>query len=229
MLTTWSHIYIQTHIIHICQYHAASAGVSSAKQPSMRKRMEEEAARGAGGRAGGGAASEYETASETGSLTSQASTIRGRHNQSPPRLKGEAARWNPQRGFGFIKPMDGGVTGGRRDNSHGLMPWAKINGEWYFLVQAGYSSKRYDFKIDPLRGQREPEEDKTPWQTAVRECREESGVLRLRFVRAMVNLSISERCQPTLKRHRALPAVPPSFCPACTALSMSIGREKYCN
>ncbi len=72
------------------------------------------------------------------------------------------------------------------------MLWAKINGAWYFLVQAGYSSARYDLKIDPLRGQRE--EGETPWKTAVRECFEESGVLRLRFVRAPSTYSEATSC-----------------------------------
>jgi NADH pyrophosphatase NudC (nudix superfamily) len=57
-----------------------------------------------------------------------------------------------------------------------VVPWANVNGDWYFLMQAGYSSKMYDFKVDPLRGQKEPGE--TCWQTAVRECNEESGILR---------------------------------------------------
>jgi hypothetical protein len=68
----------------------------------------------------------------------------------------------------------------------GVVPWAKINGVWYFLGQAGYSSTLYDLKIDPLRGTFDADKgDKTHWDTAVRECYEESGVLRLCFARAM--------------------------------------------
>ena len=48
-----------------------------------------------------------------------------------------------------------------------------VNGEWYFLVQMGYSSALHNLKVDPLRGQQETAE--TPWDTAVRECKEESG------------------------------------------------------
>ena len=59
--------------------------------------------------------------------------------------------------------------------SYGIVPWVQspADGDWYFLAQLGYSSSKYDLKLDPLRGQ--AKENETPWQTAVRECREESG------------------------------------------------------
>ena len=69
------------------------------------------------------------------------------------------------------------VKGSRQQKpSYGVVPWAYVNDDWYFLTQAGYSHETYDFKVDPLRGQKEPGE--TSWQTAVRECNEESGILR---------------------------------------------------
>ena len=36
-----------------------------------------------------------------------------------------------------------------------------MNGEWYFLVQMGYSAKKYDFKVDPFRGQLRHDPDGT--------------------------------------------------------------------
>lgn len=57
--------------------------------------------------------------------------------------------------------------------SYGIMPWVRVNMAWYFLAQVGYSSELYDCKIDPLRG--EQEEGEAPWDTAKRECNEESG------------------------------------------------------
>jgi len=53
------------------------------------------------------------------------------------------------------------------------MPWVQVDDVWYFLAQVGYSSKEYDLKIDPMRGHQEGSESK--WDTAVRECSEESG------------------------------------------------------
>jgi hypothetical protein len=74
-----------------------------------------------------------------------------------------------QRGGGYS-----GAAHSRRDASYGIVPWMNVNGEWYFLVQMGYSSSLYNLKVDPLRGHPEPNESSL-WQTAVRECMEESG------------------------------------------------------
>lgn len=74
----------------------------------------------------------------------------------------------------------GGGNGGRgyqrppKPHSYGIVPWVKVNHQWFFLTQYGYSAAQYDSKIDPLRGRQEPNE--TPWQCAARECKEESGL-----------------------------------------------------
>ena len=103
------------------------------------------------------------------------------------RGEGANAYRGGRRGGGRGNDRWGGVSGARGGNwggaqkqrreprppSYGIVPWALVNGEWYFLVQMGYSAKKHDFKVDPLRGQEE--EAETNWQTAVRECHEESG------------------------------------------------------
>ena len=64
-------------------------------------------------------------------------------------------------------------SGPVHNESYGIIPWLHHGNEWYFLTQLGYSSTMYDLKVDPLRGTREKRE--TPWETAVREAKEESG------------------------------------------------------
>ena len=59
------------------------------------------------------------------------------------------------------------------ERKYGIIPWLHDGNQWYFLTQVGYSACLYDFKVDPLRGQQE--EHETPWETAVREVKEESG------------------------------------------------------
>ena len=89
-------------------------------------------------------------------------------------------------------PRGGGRGGAHSFNpSYGIMPWVLVDGEWYFLVQMGYSSELYNFKVDPLRGKKEPGE--TDWETAVRECHEESGrsCLSTVFATICINLCIT--------------------------------------
>jgi len=78
--------------------------------------------------------------------------------------------------------------------SYGIMPWVQVNGVWYFLAQAGYSSMKYDLKIDPMRGQHEGSELK--WDTAVRECSEESGLFRtLSALFSLSTKAAQEQCK----------------------------------
>ena len=60
-----------------------------------------------------------------------------------------------------------------RSESYAIIPWLHHGDQWYFLTQLGYSAKMYDLKVDPLRGT--CEEPEIPWETAVREAKEESG------------------------------------------------------
>ena len=82
----------------------------------------------------------------------------------------------------------------RPQASHGIMPWIFVDQNWYFLAQAGYSAAKHDLKVDPLRGQ--PKEDETPVATAIRECKEESGIsrllaiLRLHVILAVLNAAL---------------------------------------
>jgi hypothetical protein len=58
--------------------------------------------------------------------------------------------------------------------NYGIIPWLHHDNQWYFLTQVGYSTMMHDFKVDPIRGKPKKLET-TPWQTAVRAVKEESG------------------------------------------------------
>ncbi len=60
-----------------------------------------------------------------------------------------------------------------RSENYGIIPWFHHGSQWYFLTQVCYSTMSYDFKVDPMRGKQVAHE--TPWETAVREVKEESG------------------------------------------------------
>jgi ADP-ribose pyrophosphatase YjhB (NUDIX family) len=64
---------------------------------------------------------------------------------------------------------------GRKQNteSFGIIPWTFINNTWYFLAQMSFSSTHCSFKLDPLRGQKNNNEQ--PHDAAAREAFEESA------------------------------------------------------
>lgn len=60
--------------------------------------------------------------------------------------------------------------------SFGVLPFVEVAGKWYCLMQISFSSTKLDFKVDPIRGRQEGQEE--PFSTAAREVYEETkGVL----------------------------------------------------
>ena len=59
-----------------------------------------------------------------------------------------------------------------RPRSYGVVPWVRVHGQWFCLLQVSYSAAKWDYKMDPFRGKQEAGESSQ--SAAVREMDEES-------------------------------------------------------
>lgn len=75
--------------------------------------------------------------------------------------------------YGSKKEDGSGSKDKKQEDSFGIVPWVLINGKWHILAQISYSTKFYDVKIDPFRGNQKGDEN--PAAIAARETKEESA------------------------------------------------------